>query len=83
MKFWQHTLYSELLCNLYLDSNDFIDWLAPVPANRHKAYCKFCRKLFRAHRTDLRTHARSKKHQQAGDVYYTDTMMVRMIFILK
>ncbi|KAJ9579208.1 hypothetical protein L9F63_024689, partial [Diploptera punctata] len=46
-------------------------WLAPVPGNKHKAYCKFCDKQFRAHRTDLRSHARSMKHQRAGDNYFS------------
>ncbi|PSN44953.1 hypothetical protein C0J52_16468 [Blattella germanica] len=48
----------------------FKGWLAPVPDNKHKAYCKYCKKQFRAHRTDLRTHARSRKHQKAGDEYF-------------
>ncbi|XP_069686318.1 probable 5-hydroxyisourate hydrolase R09H10.3 isoform X2 [Periplaneta americana] len=47
----------------------FKEWLAPVPDNKNKAFCKYCRKQFRAHRTDLRTHARSRKHQRAGDAY--------------
>lgn len=51
----------------------FKGWLAPVPDNRHKAFCKYCKKEFRAHRTDLRTHARSRKHQRAGDVYISDS----------
>ncbi|XP_023726024.1 5-hydroxyisourate hydrolase isoform X1 [Cryptotermes secundus] len=51
----------------------FKGWLAPVPDNRHKAFCKYCKKEFRAHRTDLRTHARSRKHQKAGDMYFSDS----------
>ncbi|CAG2054685.1 unnamed protein product [Timema podura] len=47
----------------------FISWLAAVPGNKHKAFCKFCKQEFRAHRTDLRCHAKSKKHQKAYDRY--------------
>jgi len=60
-----------------------IGWLAPVPDNRHKAFCKYCKKEFRAHRTDLRTHARSRKHQKAGDMYFSDTKKVLKCIFFK
>lgn len=45
-------------------------WLSATPESKYRALCKFCKKEFRAHRTDLRTHAQSQKHKKAADNHY-------------
>ncbi len=39
-------------------------WIAHDPASRSEhAYCKLCRQVLRAHKTDLLRHKKTKKHE--------------------
>ena len=41
---------------------EFQGWLKKSPINMDKAFCGPCQSELRAHFTDLRTHAKSRKH---------------------
>ena len=44
---------------------EFQGWLKKSPINMDKAFCGPCQSELRAHFTDLRTHAKSRKHLKA------------------
>lgn len=50
--------------NEWLKNKDFEDWLAPVPQDEYKAFCKFCKAPMVAEISVLRTHQNGKKHSQ-------------------
>uniref|UniRef100_A0A915I1T0 U1-type domain-containing protein n=1 Tax=Romanomermis culicivorax TaxID=13658 RepID=A0A915I1T0_ROMCU len=40
-------------------------WLAPVAKKLNKAWCKYCKCQLTAHSADLKSHAKTEKHQKA------------------
>lgn len=50
--------------NEWTKLKDFEDWIAPVPQDEYKAYCKFCKVPMVAEISVLKNHNNGKKHCQ-------------------
>jgi len=55
---------SQKFRNEWTKSKDFEHWIAPVPQDEYKAFCKFCKVPMVAEMSVLKAHNIGKKHSQ-------------------
>jgi len=55
---------SQKFRNEWTKSEDFEHWIAPVPQDEYKAFCKFCKVPMVAEMSVLKSHNIGKKHSQ-------------------
>ena len=56
--------YDKAFQAAWLEDPLFENWIEEFKTDKIKAYCKVCKSVIRAHKTDLKKHGEAAKHKQ-------------------